>query len=35
LVTGSYLTLYRISGKVVEIIRVMHGKRAIDEKDVS
>ena len=29
LVVGQYLTLYRISGAGVEIVRVLHGKRRI------
>jgi toxin ParE1/3/4 len=29
LVVGQYLTLYRVSGVGVEIVRVLHGKRRI------
>jgi toxin ParE1/3/4 len=29
LVAGQYLTLYRVSGSAIEIIRILHGRRAI------
>ncbi|WP_449220359.1 type II toxin-antitoxin system RelE/ParE family toxin [Tistrella mobilis] len=31
LTTGSWLTLYRVVGDDVEIVRVMHGRRHIDQ----
>ena len=34
LVTGQYLTLYRISGEGVEIIRILHGKQKIDRETI-
>lgn len=30
LVAGQYLTLYRLAGGTVEIVRVLHGRRKID-----
>jgi toxin ParE1/3/4 len=30
LVAGRYLTLYRVTGEGVEIVRVLHGRRQID-----
>ena len=30
LIAGQYLTLYRITGDGIEIIRVIHGRRKID-----
>ena len=32
LVSGEYLTLYRLSGSAIEIIRVLHGRRRISSK---
>lgn len=32
LVSGEYLTLYRLSGGAVEIVRVLHGRRKISSK---
>jgi toxin ParE1/3/4 len=32
LVSGEYLTLYRLSGSAIEIIRVLHGRRKISSK---
>jgi toxin ParE1/3/4 len=29
LVAGQYLTLYRVSGSGIEIVRILHGRRAI------
>ncbi len=29
LVSGEYLTLYRLSGSAIEIVRVLHGRRKI------
>ncbi|HEX4506421.1 MAG TPA: type II toxin-antitoxin system RelE/ParE family toxin [Alphaproteobacteria bacterium] len=34
LVTGQYLTLYRISIEAVEIIRIVHGKQKIDRETI-
>lgn len=34
LVAGRYLTLYRVAGNRIEIIRVLHGRRKIDPADV-
>jgi toxin ParE1/3/4 len=31
---GQYLTLYRIDGSSVTILRVLHGKRRVGEQDV-
>jgi len=33
-VIGSYLAFYRLEGDSVEIIRVLHGHRDIDAKDI-
>ncbi|MBY5919956.1 type II toxin-antitoxin system RelE/ParE family toxin [Rhizobium leguminosarum bv. viciae] len=32
LVSGEYLTLYRLSGRAIEIVRVLHGRRKISSK---
>jgi toxin ParE1/3/4 len=32
LVSGEYLTLYRISGSAIEIVRILHGRRKISRK---
>ena len=32
LVSGEYLTLYRLSGSAIEIVRVLHGRRKIFSK---
>lgn len=32
LVSGEYLTLYRLSGSTIEIVRVLHGRRKISSK---
>ncbi|MGA1805149.1 type II toxin-antitoxin system RelE/ParE family toxin [Rhizobium sp. HT1-10] len=32
LVSGEYLTLYRLSGSAIEIVRVLHGRRRISSK---
>jgi toxin ParE1/3/4 len=32
LVSGEYLTLYRLSGGAIEIVRVLHGRRKISSK---
>ncbi len=34
LIAGQYLTLYRVTGETVEIIRVLHGRRKISEQSV-
>jgi len=34
LVTGQYLTLYRIGADGVEIIRILHGKQKIDRETI-
>ena len=34
LVVGDYLTLYRVGGGAIEIIRVLHGKRNIEADDL-
>jgi toxin ParE1/3/4 len=34
LVSGEYLTLYRLTGGAVEIIRVLHGRRKISSQVV-
>jgi toxin ParE1/3/4 len=34
LVAGQYLTLYRVTGDAIEIIRVLHGRREIDQKSI-
>lgn len=34
LIAGQYLTLYRITGDNIEIIRVIHGRRKIDREVV-
>ncbi len=34
LIVGQYLTLYRISGEAIEIIRVLHGRRKITKESV-
>lgn len=34
LVTGSYLTLYRVTGNDIEILRVLHGRRKIDSSSL-
>jgi toxin ParE1/3/4 len=34
-VSGRYLTLYRITGEGIEIVRVLHGRRKIDRDVVS
>ena len=35
LVSGEYLTLYRLSGSAIEIVRVLHGRRKISSKDIT
>lgn len=35
LVSGEYLTLYRLTGSAVEIIRVVHGRRKISSKVIT
>jgi toxin ParE1/3/4 len=32
LVSGEYLTLYRLNGSAIEIIRLLHGRRKISSK---
>ncbi|WP_040577912.1 type II toxin-antitoxin system RelE/ParE family toxin [Methylopila sp. M107] len=32
LVAGRYLTLYRLSGADIEILRVLHGRRRLDRR---
>ena len=32
LVSGEYLTLYRLSGSTIEIVRVLHGRRKTSSK---
>ncbi|UVK52049.1 type II toxin-antitoxin system RelE/ParE family toxin [Mesorhizobium sp. AR02] len=34
LVVGDYLTLYRVAGDAIEILRVLHGHRNIEAEDV-
>ncbi|MEO5755230.1 MAG: type II toxin-antitoxin system RelE/ParE family toxin [Mesorhizobium sp.] len=34
LIVSEYLTLYRVGDDVIEIIRVLHGKRNIEADDV-
>lgn len=34
LVTGQYLTFYRVSTEGVEIIRILHGKQKIDRETI-
>ena len=34
LAIGEYLTLYRVAGDAIEIVRVLHGHRNIDAEDV-
>lgn len=34
LVVGNYLTIYRIAGNDIEIIRVLHGRRNIGPDDI-
>lgn len=34
LIVGQYLTLYRISGEGIEIVRVLHGRRRMDRQVV-
>ncbi|OAV54481.1 MULTISPECIES: type II toxin-antitoxin system RelE/ParE family toxin [Rhizobium] len=35
LISGEYLTLYRLSGSAIEIVRVLHGRRKISSKDIT
>ncbi|MGX7873536.1 type II toxin-antitoxin system RelE/ParE family toxin [Mesorhizobium sp. ORM6] len=35
LLVGDYLTLYRVSGGEIEILRVLHGNRNIEAGDVA
>ncbi|MFW8643207.1 type II toxin-antitoxin system ParD family antitoxin [Rhizobium beringeri] len=35
LVSGEYLTLYRLRGGAIEIVRVLHGRRKISSKDTT
>jgi toxin ParE1/3/4 len=35
LVSGEYLTLYRLSGSAIEIVRVLHGRRKISSKEIT
>jgi toxin ParE1/3/4 len=35
LVVGRYLTLYRVTGDGIEIVRVLHGRRRIDREMVT
>jgi toxin ParE1/3/4 len=34
LVVGDYLTLYRVRGEAIEIVRVLHGHRNIEADDL-
>ncbi|WP_027057933.1 type II toxin-antitoxin system RelE/ParE family toxin [Mesorhizobium loti] len=34
LVVGDYLTLYRVGGDAIEILRVLHGRRNIEADDL-
>jgi plasmid stabilization system protein ParE len=34
LVVGQYLTLYRVTGEAIEIIRVLYGRQRISRKSV-
>lgn len=34
LVVGDYLTLYRVGGDAIEILRVLHGHRNIEASDI-
>jgi toxin ParE1/3/4 len=34
LVVGDYLTLYRVRGDAIEIVRVLHGHRNIEADDL-
>ncbi|WP_348641972.1 type II toxin-antitoxin system RelE/ParE family toxin [Mesorhizobium sp. B2-4-19] len=34
LVVGDYLTLYRVNDDVIEILRVLHGRRNIEADDL-
>ncbi|MDV4154769.1 MULTISPECIES: type II toxin-antitoxin system RelE/ParE family toxin [Rhizobium] len=35
LISGEYLTLYRLSGSAIEIVRVLHGRRKISSKEIT
>ncbi|MGO7119489.1 type II toxin-antitoxin system RelE/ParE family toxin [Rhizobium leguminosarum] len=35
LISGEYLTLYRLGGSAIEIVRVLHGRRKISSKDIT
>ena len=35
LIAGEYLSLYRIEGDRIEIIRVIHGRRKIDRDEIN
>ncbi|MDV4154748.1 MULTISPECIES: type II toxin-antitoxin system RelE/ParE family toxin [Rhizobium] len=35
LISGEYLTLYRLSGSAIEIVRVLHGRRKISSKEIA
>ncbi|MDX8479457.1 type II toxin-antitoxin system RelE/ParE family toxin [Mesorhizobium sp. VK24D] len=35
LIVGEYLTLYRVSGDAIEILRVLHGRRQIGADDLA
>ena len=32
---GDYLTLYRVHGDAIDLLRVLHGRRQIDADDIS
>ncbi|MEI9427863.1 MULTISPECIES: type II toxin-antitoxin system RelE/ParE family toxin [unclassified Mesorhizobium] len=34
LIVGEYLTLYRVGGDAIEILRVLHGRRNIEADDL-
>ncbi|WP_027141638.1 type II toxin-antitoxin system RelE/ParE family toxin [Mesorhizobium sp. WSM3626] len=34
LIVGEYLTLYRVGGDAIEILRVLHGRRNIETDDL-
>lgn len=34
MVVGEYLTFYRVSTDAVEILRVLHGRRSIDQDEI-
>ncbi|WP_263484659.1 MULTISPECIES: type II toxin-antitoxin system RelE/ParE family toxin [unclassified Mesorhizobium] len=34
LIVGEYLTLYRVGGDAIEVLRVLHGRRNIEANDL-